>query len=275
MEHLTIETPEQIPLDFPLAGIGSRFLALALDTLIQLAVASLLVLVGVLAFAGASATAPRQGMWVLAVYILLAFLLQFGYFAVFEAIGNGQTPGKRRMHLRVIKDDGRPITTYDSVARNLLRIVDNLPGFYAVGIISMLISSQNKRLGDYLAGTVVVHERPLDQPKPAESSATQEQPSAEPSVAPASMLNLKTYTPVPKAMPPVEGPSGYDVRRLSVEEFGLVEAFLLRRGQLAPEVRSQLARQIVDRLAPVLQIRNEDRLHPEALIEKLASEYQK
>jgi uncharacterized RDD family membrane protein YckC len=275
MEHLTIETPEQIPLDFPLAGIGSRFLALALDTLIQMVVALLLVLVGVLAFSGASSTAPHQGMWVMAVYILLAFLLQFGYFAVFEAIGNGQTPGKRRMHLRVIKDDGRPITTYDSVARNLVRIVDNLPGFYAVGIISMLISSQNKRLGDYLAGTVVVHERPLDQPRPAESGSTQEQPRAEPSVAPASMLDLNPYTPAPKAAPLPDGPSGYDVRHLSVDEFGLMETFLLRRGQLAPEVRSQLARQIVDRLAPVLRIRDEDLVRAEALIEKLAAEYQK
>ena len=274
MEHLTIETPEQVPLEFPLAGIGSRFLALALDTLIQLAVALLLVLVGVLAFAGASSTAPRQGMWVLAVYILLAFLLQFGYFAVFEAIGNGQTPGKRRMHLRVIKDDGRPITTYDSVARNLLRIVDNLPGFYAVGIISMLISSQNKRLGDYLAGTVVVHERPLDQPKRTKSGTVQEQPDAASPVAPASMLNLNPYTPVPKTATP-EGPSGYDVRRLSVDEFGLMETFLSRRGQLAPEVRSRLARQIVDRLSPVLQIRDEDLVRAEALIEKLAAEYQK
>jgi uncharacterized RDD family membrane protein YckC len=275
MEHLTIETPEQIPLEFSLAGIGSRFLALALDTLIQFAVALLLVIIGLLIFAVVSATVPRQGMWVLAAYILLAFVLQFGYFAVFEAIENGQTPGKRHLHLRVIKDDGRPITVYDSVARNLLRIVDTLPGFYAVGILSMLISPQNKRLGDYVAGTVVIHERPLELPGSAGPSVHPQEPEPESTVAPASMLNLNTYRRVPKTVPAPEGPSGYNVRRLSVEEFGLMEAFLSRRGQLKPDVRSQMARKIADRIAPALKISAQDLARAEALLEKLVDEYRK
>ena len=87
--------------------------------------------------------------------------MQFGYFAMFEAFWNGQTPGKRWTHLRVIKDSGRPINAYDAILRNLLRIVDNLPTLYAIGIVTMLISKENKRVGDYAAGTVVVHEKPL------------------------------------------------------------------------------------------------------------------
>ncbi len=276
VEHLTIETPEQIPLEFPLAGVGSRFLALALDTLIQLAAALLLGFVALLVFAAAAKTVPHQGIWVAAIFIFLAFGLQFGYFAFFEAVQNGQTPGKRQMHLRVIKDDGRPITAYDSVARNLLRIVDNLPGFYVVGILSILISRQNKRLGDFLAGTVVVHETPLESP-PSTFDQAKRQESAWPvrSIAPGSVLNLSEYSPPKRTEPADEGPSGYDAKRLSTEEFGLMETFLIRRGQLAPEVRMQLARSILARIATTLEIRDDDFARPEKLIEKLASEYQR
>lgn len=276
MEHLTIETPEQIPLEFPLAGVGSRFLALALDTLIQFAAAAILGILAFLVFAAASKTVPHHGIWVVALYVFFAFALQFGYFAFFEAVKNGQTPGKRQMHLRVIKDDGRPITTYDSVARNLLRIVDSLPGFYAVGILSMLISQQNKRLGDFLAGTVVVHERPLESLPPTfDQGKRQESAWPEHSIAPVSVLNLNEYSPPKMAAQVEEDPSGYDARRLSMEEFGLMETFLIRRSQLAPEVRSQLARNILARIGTTLEIQAEDFARPEKLIEKLASEYQR
>ncbi len=88
-------------------------------------------------------------------------MVEFGYYAFFEAVWNGQTPGKRRTHLRVMQDSGRPMGAQAAILRNLLRIVDSLPMFYATGIIVSLISPQNKRAGDYLAGTVVVHEEPL------------------------------------------------------------------------------------------------------------------
>jgi len=201
-DKLTIETPEQIPLEFPLAGIGSRFLAAALDTLIQFAVLIVMVVIGLLVFAGLSTISEKAGLWGIAIYVLGAFTLQSGYFAFFEAVWNGQTPGKRYVHIRVIKDSGRPITTYEAVLRNLMRIVDSVPG-YGIGILSMLISSQNKRLGDFVAGTVVVHENPLaDQAK-------------------------VSWNPTQTA-----APSGYDVGQLTPEEFQLIETFLLRRGQL-------------------------------------------
>ncbi len=245
-DKLTIETPEQIPLEFPLAGIGSRFLALAIDTLIQFVVAMSLTVISLLVGL-ATAIVGRQGssgLWVVAVLVLVAFATQFGYFALFEAFWNGQTPGKRRVKLRVIKDSGQPITTYDAVARNLLRIVDGLPGFYGLGIVSVLLSSKNKRLGDYVAGTVVVHERPLED---------RGQVSVQYAAA--------------------GTPSGYDASRLSAEEFQLIEAYLLRRSQLAPDVRLRLTRQIIDRISPNLQISSDDQRRPEPLLEKLAAEY--
>jgi uncharacterized RDD family membrane protein YckC len=273
MDNLTIETPEQIHLEFPLAGVGSRFLALALDTLIQASIGSVMIILAAVLSAILLPSFESGGQWVLALMIFGWFLVQLGYFAIFEAVWNGQTPGKRLIHLRVIEDTGRPITTYASVARNLLRIVDSLPGVYAVGIISALVSPQNKRLGDYVAGTVVVHERPLE-PK----AATGWQPvSAKPLVNPAfatgSVLGIN---PMPlraaiEAAP--SAPSGYDASLLSVGEFGLIEAFLMRREQLDATVRIQMARQIVDKIAAKLLVRPEDLGRAEGLLEKLVVEY--
>ena len=244
-DKLSIETPEQIRLEFPLAGIGSRFLALAFDSLLQFLAAIALFVLAVVVGMAVDVEAERAGgVWVAAVLLLLLFLLQFGYYTFFEAIWQGQTPGKRYQYLRVIKDTGQPITVYDAVARNLLRIVDSLPGFYAVGIVSVLLSSQNKRLGDYVGGTVVVHEKPLEGHVPD---------------------SFRYAEPGPA--------SGYEVRRLSPQEFQLLEAYLVRRSQLTPEVRGQMARQIIQQLAPTLEISPDDQRHPEPLLERLATEY--
>jgi uncharacterized RDD family membrane protein YckC len=247
MEHLTIETPEQIPLEFRLAGIGSRFVALAIDTLIQaVAVLALLVVAELLHWF--NWVSKRGSIWVAAILWLAAFLIGFGYFVFFEAVWNGQTPGKRYHRLRVIKDSGRPISAYDAVTRNLLRLIDGLPGVYAVGILSMLFSSQNKRLGDYAAGTVVVHEAPFDAKAALGWSAAKGGGASQPA-------------------------SRYDARRLSPEEFQLIEAFLLRRTQLPDSVRARMARNIMDRIAPKLGVAREDQGGPERLLEALAAEY--
>ncbi len=238
-DKLTVETPEQVQLDFPLAGIGSRFLALAVDTIFQVVIGLALVVAALV-----SRVWPNSAVWMLALLILAIFLVQFGYFAFFESVWNGQTPGKRRLYLRVIKDSGQPITTYDAVARNLMRIVDSVPGIYGIAIVSVLLSPRNKRLGDYVAGTVVVHEQPLEQQAGIGAN----------------------YTAQPQA-------SGYDLAQVQPEEFELVETFLLRRGQLAPEVRSALARQIIGRLGPKLKLLPADLQHPEVFLERLAAEY--
>jgi uncharacterized RDD family membrane protein YckC len=243
MDNLVIDTPEQIPLEFPLAGIGSRFLALALDTLLQTA-AGLGLGAAALAIGVRGPKMPTRGAWALAILVALWFLLQFGYFALFEALWNGQTPGKRLTHLRVIQDSGRPITVYDAVARNLLRIVDSIPVLYGVAIISALFSAKSKRLGDYVAGTVVVHEKTA---------------VLEPGVR----WDLAASS----------GSSRYDVSRLAPEEFQLIEAFLLRRNQLAADVRAETGRKIVQRLSASLEFSPEDARNPEALLETLASAY--
>jgi uncharacterized RDD family membrane protein YckC len=242
-DKLIIETPEQTSLEFPLAGIGSRFLALALDMLLQIA---FYIVLGIIGFAVVSAglTSTLGKQWTIAILIFVSFTVQFGYFAIFEALWNGQTPGKRWTHLRVIQDSGRPITTSDAMLRNLLRIVDELPSFYATGLVTMLISRENKRLGDYAAGTVVIHEKPLQGVSSIwNTSAAQPQTVA---------FNLSL--------------------QLTAEELQLVEAFLERRMSLSPEVRRSMARQIADRLNQRLNVPGEVKSDAEKFLETIAEQ---
>ena len=139
---LIIETPERVPLYFALASIGNRFLACAIDHAIQV-VSLTLIFIASLIVANVSSVeqslsnAPK---WVQAIMILLLFLTFSGYFAFFEWAWSGQTPGKRWLKLRVIREDGRPITFWEASVRNLLRSFDMMPfPFYSIGLILSLI----------------------------------------------------------------------------------------------------------------------------------------
>jgi uncharacterized RDD family membrane protein YckC len=225
-DKLTIDTPEQTALDFAVAGIGSRFLALALDTLIQILVGLVVAIGGSILFGFLAIASPRASLWGFAVMILFYFLLYFGYFAFFEIIWNGQTPGKRKIGIRVIKDSGRPLTAAESIGRNLLRIVDWLPLFYAIGIVSALLTKENKRLGDLIAGSLVVREVAFSDLKPAWQA-----PQAPAGIA---------------AFPPM----GAD--RLAPEEWALVDSYLNRRNSLEPHLQFRMADEIFRRLRPKL-----------------------
>jgi uncharacterized RDD family membrane protein YckC len=171
-ETLVIETPERVPLHFALASIGNRFLACAVDHAIQI----IIIMLMIIAFSIISeATSVFQEVvdapnWVKAVLIFVLFLIATGYFTFFEWLWNGQTPGKRWLKLRVIREDGRPITFWEAMVRNLLRTFDMMPtpmpiiGFYSVGLICVFISSKDQRVGDMMAGTVVVREREAEAP---------------------------------------------------------------------------------------------------------------
>ena len=244
-DKLTIETPEQTALDFTVAGIGSRFLALAIDTLIQLAVGLVVGIGGSLAIGAMALVSPRVSLWGFAILVLFYFLLYFGYFAFFEIIWNGQTPGKRKAGIRVIKDSGRPLTPAESIGRNLMRIVDWLPAFYAVGIVSAICTRENKRLGDLIAGSLVVRESSFSDLKPAWHTAT----------APTG---------------PALSPFGAD--RLTLDECALVDSFLHRRLDLEPDVRFRLADEIFRRLKPKLTLPAENTLSTEKILEAISYE---
>ena len=103
--------------------------------------------------------------WVYAVLIIILFLIVSGYFAFFEWVWSGQTPSKRWLKLRVIREDGRPVTFWEAIVRNLLRTFDMMPApFYSIGLISVFVSGIDQRVGDLIAGTVVVREREAEAP---------------------------------------------------------------------------------------------------------------
>ena len=247
-DKLTIETPEQTALDFAVAGIGSRFLAIAYDLLIQTAVALIVGIGGAFAMAGITAVAPKAAMWAGALLILFYFFLYFGYFPFFEILWNGQTPGKRKVGLRVIKDSGRPLTPSESIGRNLMRIVDWLPLFYGIGIVSAFLSKGNKRLGDLLVGSLVVRETSLKELTPIWHTA------------PTSAEGASSST----------GPLG--AYRLSTEECALIESFLARRSSLDFAVRRRMADEVYSRIKDRVTMPAGSTLSAEKVLEGLSYE---
>lgn len=167
---LIIETPERVELEFTLASVGNRFIAVAIDHLIQFGlILALVIIFGLLVGDSWKKSGSEMPNWLIAILIFLLFVVFVGYFIFFEWFWSGQTPGKRFAKLRVIRQDGRPITLWEAVARNLLRVFDAMPGFlipiYSVGLISLFVSGRDQRFGDLFAGTVVVREKTvLDDP---------------------------------------------------------------------------------------------------------------
>jgi uncharacterized RDD family membrane protein YckC len=224
-DKLTIDTPEQTALEYPIAGLGSRFLAILADTAIQFVLAFFVLIAGGIIGIGVAAFGGLGPQWVVAIIFILLFLLNSGYFALFEIFWNGQTPGKRYAQVRVIKDDGRPIGAYEAIVRNALRLVDMLPAMYGIGLISIFLSRQSKRLGDFVAGTVVVHEKTLEGVRPYVETKTDD------------------------TLPPI------DASKVTLEEVQLIETFLNRRDSLEPAVRTTMATQIANRLADKMEVK--------------------
>jgi uncharacterized RDD family membrane protein YckC len=200
-DHHTIETPEQMQLRMEVAGIGSRFIAIAVDTMIQV----LVVLVAL--------------VFLFLIGLSGSFLLFYGYYAIFEILWNGQTPGKRYAGIRVIKDSGRPLSSGEHIGRNLMRIIDQVPIFYAVGISVALFNSQHKRLGDLLVGAILVRETDLVDLKPLIYDRRE--------VSPDALLSTS---------------------ELTADDLALIETFLSRRDSLEGPVRRATAAKILDRL---------------------------
>jgi uncharacterized RDD family membrane protein YckC len=227
-ETLIIETPERVPLHFALASIGNRFLACAFDHFLQILFIVVLVLavlwtVGVSDMGRWIKDAPK---WALALLIVAIFLIQAGYFVLFEWAWNGQTPGKRWLRLRVIREDGRPVTFWEAAARNLVRTFDMMPAaivpFYSVGLVSVFVSSRDQRIGDLVAGTVVVREREAQAPSFDQVFSS---PTSDAALR-------RSFKPVP---------FGADIGALTEGEIEVVEAFLRRRWDLDDAPRQWMA----------------------------------
>ena len=152
---LLVETPEHIALDYQLAGPARRAAAYGIDLLVR-GMVLLVVSFGVMLSSLAAELRLRGAEFGL--MLLLFFLLEWGYFVVFELIWSGASPGKRAMRLRAINQDGRNLSARESILRNLLRAADLLPIGYVLGALTMCLDDKFRRLGDMAAGTIVVAE---------------------------------------------------------------------------------------------------------------------
>jgi uncharacterized RDD family membrane protein YckC len=166
----TVLTPEYVEFNFVLAGMMSRFLALLIDTFVSIVLTVVLFFLVVLfqmfltaagAMVGGAGLARELTGVGFAAQFVVWFLVDWGYMVLLEVAWNGQTIGKRVMGLRVIQDSGVRLGVYPALLRNLVRPVDKLPALYLVGGVTALFSDAHQRLGDLLAGTIVVRERRL------------------------------------------------------------------------------------------------------------------
>jgi uncharacterized RDD family membrane protein YckC len=240
---LEVRTPESIAFSYELAGLGSRFLAVSVDMAIQT-----LVMIGIiwgLIYAAAhlngavrNVPAPTriETNLAIALIITIVFIVYFGYFILFEAFWNGQTPGKKLMGLRVVRDGGYPADFASIAVRNLIRVGEFAAGLYAISAVATVISPENKRLGDMAAGTIVVRD--------ARAAKL------------ADLMQESTDTSHPLMLSP--------------QERALIDQFVARRAGMAPRNRAQMASQIAARVRPRIS-RDLQQLDDEELLTRLSA----
>ena len=216
--RLEVETADHVVLRYDLAGGGNRGFAALVDFIL-----ATLIFIG--AFFMFSLFAGLVGLQSASQYFgiatLLTFAIAWSYFILLEWLGNGQTIGKRIFGLRVIADDGAPAGFTAVLVRNLLRMIDFLPGFYGFGLLAIVVSSRSQRLGDLAAGTFVVRA-----PRPQ-----------------LDYFSLRTVTPLGAG-------AHVETRILPGEAQRLVREFVAREAKLAPDHRARVAKQLADRLRP-------------------------
>lgn len=216
-DRLTISTPEGVELSMTLAGAGSRFVAALVDLTIQFVLQGAIIVAVVLVGGG--------GAVAVAIWAILSFVVVFGYDVFFEVLNSGRTPGKQLNGLRVVRLGGYPVGFLTSAVRNILRVIDFLPGAYLLGATVILATTKNQRLGDIVAGTLVVRQRP----------------------------GRATRLPAATAVPLGEADESYrawNTSMISAEEFAAVAQFLARREAIDYEARRRLAETLAARLRP-------------------------
>jgi uncharacterized RDD family membrane protein YckC len=243
-ERVFISTPDHVGLEFELAGPGSRFSAYVIDFIFNVLLVVVILVVAFLAggllalrsFVSSSQDTSSWGAsWILAFLVLIIFLINWGYYVFFEGLWQGSTPGKKRVGIRVIRQDGLPIGFREAALRNLVRAADMLPPpCYLLGGIVMYFDPLGRRLGDMLAGTYVVVEKfaLADQGASGAAWATRVEQG-----------RSRQALTLPRGM-------------ISAQQIGLIEQFLARRHELSQERRELLVWQIAE---PLLSMLGEDR----------------
>lgn len=214
-----VATPERVGLSLPVAGIGSRTAAYGVDAALLLFFWISVYFVFSLAADVLDAVRGLSGL-MQTLLVLTLFASHWGYWTVCEVLWNGQSPGKRFVGIRVVRDDGSPVGFFESAVRNLLRVVDFLPALYGVGIVTMLSTRDGRRLGDLAAGTLLIREERFD---------------------------LDRYTTRPESSAGTGAAA--NAVTLSTADTELILAFLERAPGLEPAARSRLAESLVRRFS--------------------------
>lgn len=229
--HISFSTPESVELEFILAGIGNRTLALVIDYHI---LGVILVGFWILWYwftMGLFSILSQSGgdysnvpLWLLAIALLINFVLYNGYFVFFETIWRGQTPGKRITKIRVVQDDGRPIGLPQAALRSILRLIDD---FLFIGLFCILLGKREKRIGDWAAGTIVVQETRAD--------------------AKTNIVISDVATELAKTLPETT-----DFAQLLPDDYAVIREYLQRRNRMEVKARSDLSLKLARQLRSLI-----------------------
>ncbi|TVQ48458.1 MAG: RDD family protein [Gloeocapsa sp. DLM2.Bin57] len=249
--RIKLETPESVELEFNLAGIGNRAYALCLDYFILGFVLVIILIIWAFVYLFIDTLNPRVGqvlgLWLFAIQLIITFVIYVGYFVFFETLWQGQTPGKKWVNIRVISDDGTVVSLTQVVLRALLRPIDDI---FFMGAFLIIFTPKEKRLGDLLAGTVVIRQQEkkvnteLNVIPQAQKLARQIQEEAE-------------------------------ITNLLPDDFALVREYLQRRYMMTPEARNQVSVKISDRLKERINLETIRDNNPELFLEAIYLAYQK
>lgn len=232
-DRLAIATPEGVRVELVLAGLGSRFTAALIDLALKAVVLFAILLL--------TAILGSLGDAVLAISVLAVYL---GYDIAFEVLANGQTPGKRRTHMRVLRADGRSVDLLSSAIRNVVRLVDGLLFAYLPGMVCILVTRKNQRIGDLAGSTIVVSEQEAELPT----------------------RSIEAFLPPAGE---ADGPA-LDVTAVTAQDLGTLRAFLTRRAKLAPGARADIAARLAQAIRPRVGGATEQ-LGDEELIEQVVA----
>jgi uncharacterized RDD family membrane protein YckC len=244
-ERARIATPEGVELELVLAGLASRFIAELIDSVLLLLLLGTLIALAVLA-GGAG------GFVLVSIAVGGALLISVAYNVAFEVLAAGRTPGKRWNGLRVVMASGGPVGLRASAVRNLVRLLEGLPLWYAPAIVSILVTRRNQRLGDLAADTLVVRE-PLARPRRRRRRRRRSEPA-----------------PRKHPLSPTLQLDRWDVSAVTQEDLAAIRTFLARRDGFTPAARDGLARELAARLEAKLA-GHPPGLSPEALLEGVAA----
>jgi uncharacterized RDD family membrane protein YckC len=260
-DQLNIDTPELVAIELPLAGIGSRFVAALVDSLIAGFGLFVLGMIWVFVVAALESFWKVTANWAIGLFLIVVFVIIWGYYTLFEAFGNGRTPGKRVAKIRVIHQSGRGITFLESLARNLIRYADFFPFFYALGVVTMFMNRRSQRLGDLAAGTLVVRDRESEAPGWSESSTRTITAAAVAAPPPLDAPHLLVLLPAPA------------LAKLTASDLEVLEGFFARRLDMDLATRASLAGRIAQALCVKSGLAVPDGTSVETFLEAAAHQF--